>query len=187
MSLPFQDAGPAGGSPTPSMRQLANRLLVVRPKALEVVPDNYNAGQTKERLTCDVVFLDGDPIDRIVKQGKPDSMLEEPIKKGQVLENMFISNGALIGQLKGKTMVLGRLVQGVAKNGNNPPWVLGERTPADDELGARWWAKKGEEFLASASVPLSAPVPVTTPEPTPAPAPAAIIPAAPPAVDEDEF
>lgn len=58
---PFGD--PGSSSTYPSLKQLKGRTLIVRPTKLEKgLPNPLQPGQTRDRMTADVVVLDGDPI-----------------------------------------------------------------------------------------------------------------------------
>ena len=46
--------------------------------------------------------------------------------------------------------LLGRLGQGVAKNGQSPPWLLNEATPQDIELGKQWMANSQPQPTSAA-------------------------------------
>lgn len=72
----------------------------------------------KDAIRADVAVLDG-----------PDA--------GEIITDTLVFPRVLIGQLKAKVgggKVLGRLGQGEAKPGQNPPWKLSDFTEADAEL-----------------------------------------------------
>jgi hypothetical protein len=58
-------------------------------------------------------------------------------------EDSMIFQKVLIGNLKSKVgkIVLGRLTQGVEKQGKNAPWMLTDASDADKVIGRAWHAK----------------------------------------------
>lgn len=78
----------------------------------------------KDAVRCNVAVLDGP-------------------QAGQTYDDTLIFPRVLIGQLRSRVggMVLGRLGQGAAKPGQNPPWKLAE--PTDDDKA------KGRAHLAA--------------------------------------
>lgn len=118
-SDPF-DAPPAPGGGI-SWKELAGRLLYIRPTAVE-----SNVKTTlgeKDATVADVVVLDG-----------PDAGVEygDALVFPQVLQ----------GQLRRKIgrQILGRLGQGSAKPGQNAPWVLESPTDDDRKTAVKWLA-----------------------------------------------
>jgi len=99
--------------------QLNGRLLLIEPHKLEA--EVLTANGPKDAIRADVTVLDG------VTAGAtfPDSLIFPRVLTGQLRSR--------IGQ-----KVLGRLGQGVAKGGQNPPWILAEATDADKQLGAAY-------------------------------------------------
>lgn len=95
---------------------------------------------------------------------------------GQVFENSLIFQGAVIGALKGfvgGSPVLARIGQGVAKPGQNPPYVLNPFTQADAQVAGAYWARVQAGQMQQ---PQAQPVP--QPAAAAAPAPAAAYPSA---------
>jgi hypothetical protein len=86
----------------------------------------------KDAIRCDLAVLDG-----------PD--------KGEEHKDVLVFPRVLISQLRGNVgrKVLGRLGQGEAKPGQNPPWKLSDPTEAD--------MATAREFLAAASAAASPP------------------------------
>ena len=172
MTDPFQSASgavatavPAGdpfaqpaSSLFPKVDQLGGRLLLIKPKLIEVVPKpaefGGKPGETQERVTADVVVLDGGEI-----VGE-----EAPTK----FSDMYISQQSLVGVLKGalrqNTATLGRLFQfpvkadaatyptrqalaearaawlaaGAVGQAPRYTWKLEEFMPADAEVAREW-------------------------------------------------
>lgn len=165
-----QPPPPSEGGKHPALRQMIGRLVVIFPKLIEKdVPDNFNPGKTKDRLTADVVFLEGDPIGHVEHQTLGTIPLDTPVKKGEVMRDVFISNGFLIGQVKGKQKALGVLIRGEAKKGN-PPLILGPFSAEQQELAGRWWTKMGQAAFEGAGAPQATATPTAAPAPAPAPA-----------------
>jgi hypothetical protein len=54
---------PATGGNFPKLADLWGCLLMITPRKIEEVPDNFNKGQTTNRLTADVLVVDGPPAD----------------------------------------------------------------------------------------------------------------------------
>lgn len=99
--------------------KIKGSLLVIEPHALETgIPTSFGE---KEAVRADVHVLDGD-------------------ESGETYYDTLIFPRVLITQTKsaiGKK-VLGRLGQGVAKSGQQPPWLLQEAT-AKDQAAAKTW------------------------------------------------
>lgn len=81
----------------PSLESLDQAILVIQPTKIESgLPDKFNPGKTKDRITADVTVID---------PAKPKSSVTH--------KDMYLSQGALIGQVKGlietRGMLLGRL------------------------------------------------------------------------------
>lgn len=117
---PFSD--PSSGV---KITEYDGRLLLVTPLVYtESVNTQY--GDT-DCIDAEVVVLDG--------PGAPED-----------LGSVRIFQNALIGSLKpkigrDKAMTLGRLGQGVAKNGNNPPWILNAANDADKKVARDYLAR----------------------------------------------
>jgi hypothetical protein len=116
----------------PSMDDLYAKLLVIQPTKIEKVPDTFSneAGKMKERVTADVTVID----------------VENP-KASTTHSDMYISQGALVGQVKGliptKGMLLGSLRRFPAKG--SPDKTPQTGTPVTDPdsvdlLIAEWLA-----------------------------------------------
>jgi hypothetical protein len=128
MTDPFASPGSPSGGITWADHKGA--LLLVSPlKVEDAVPTSYG---DKEAIRADVVVLDG-------------------ARAGEEHPDALIFPGVLISQLRrnvGKR-VIGRLGQGRAKSGQQPPWLLEEATDADKQIGVKYLAGG----LAAASAP----------------------------------
>jgi hypothetical protein len=105
-----QSADPFGQKPSeiktsdfPKMDELNGKLLVIQPTRLEKVPNRFGKeGDMQDRITADVTVID----------------LERPAAS-KTHADMFLSQGALVGQVKGfiptKGMLLGTLRRHPAK------------------------------------------------------------------------
>lgn len=137
----------------PRIRDLYGRLLLIVPKKLEEnLPNRLQVGKFQDRLTADVIVLDGGPIPF---GGKPEAVPPVPHDKTAQLPHktagQYISNVGLIAQCRvalakraqGQPgMVLGRLGVGVAKEeGQNAPYVLSVPTEADKTLARQYLAQ----------------------------------------------
>lgn len=119
MSNPF--AAPAASSGL-DLKEVNGKLLLIEPMKLEEgVATSFG---NKDAIRARVVILDG-----------PDAGTEH--------EDTLLFPGVLIGQLRPRIgqKVLGRLGQGQAKPGQQPPWKLAEATDADQQIGMAWLAK----------------------------------------------
>ncbi|MDR3068634.1 MAG: hypothetical protein LBU50_03940 [Cellulomonas sp.] len=136
------------------------RLLVIEPKKVEEnVPTSLG---DKDAIRADITVLDG------------------PVPGA--FEDVLIFPRVLQGQLRSRLgqMVLGRLEQGVAKPGQNPPWRIAEATPADQQTGAAWLAQRNTARLHQPA-PAAAQQQAPSPDPwAPGAATPQQLPAAPP-------
>jgi len=139
----------------PRIRDMYGRLLLVIPQRLEKdvtsqFKDKDGNRQVQDRMTADVICLDGGPI---AYGGRPETVGGPPHDKTAQVPHrnvaQYISNAGLISQcrdalakrLAGKPgMVLGRLQVGEAKGNNNPPYLLAEPTEADKQLARQYLA-----------------------------------------------
>lgn len=108
------------------------RLLVIEPHSIEEKVAT-TLGE-KDAIRADIFVLDGDnPGD---------------------YEDVLVFPRVLQGQLRTRLgrKVLGRLEQGVAKPGQNPPWRIAEATEADQAAGGAWLrAREAKTFSAPAA------------------------------------
>lgn len=141
------------------------RLLLIKPTKIERdqkndLSDDPNAKQ--DRLTADVVVLDGPPFPYGGKpeQGTPHTHTAQP---PQEWPGLWLTQDLIVRQCERSIggMVLGRLVQGQAsKPGRRAPWRLDDPTEADKVIA--------RNYLAGAAVAAATP-----PAPVPPPAPQA--------------
>lgn len=139
---PFSDPAPAGGK-WPSLKQLKGRLLLITPLAIEKVPNTLSKtpGAMTDRITADVVFLDGDPIKGILdKDDEVSHTYDEPLIAPTLMNNRFISGVRLVPRLSKalstQGMVLGRLVLLPKIGDKSRVWDL-EAASEDDKKIAR--------------------------------------------------
>lgn len=118
---------PAPGGAFPALDQLRDRLCIFEPQGpAQMVADRFNPGTMKPRLTCNITFLDGETItEKIDKEGDA-TPLPEPIEAGKVMAGMFISQTKMVSQLRGRRMVLGRVVKlpKIPGSTNNRAWGI---------------------------------------------------------------
>lgn len=146
-------SGPAPQQPRgPRIRDLYGRLLLLVPhKVEEGIPNRLQPGETQDRMTADVIVLDGGAI---AYGGRPEATPPTPHDKTANVphrtDRMFISQAGLISQcrealakrLRGQPgMVLGRLRVGDApRPGANPPYLLDPPTDADKAMARAYLA-----------------------------------------------
>ncbi|HEX8005208.1 MAG TPA: hypothetical protein VF482_02130 [Trebonia sp.] len=144
-------SGPAPQRPRgPRLREMYRRLILIIPGKLETVPNRLSKtpGETQERMTADVIVLDGGPINY---GGKPEAKIPVPHDKvanvPYVAKAMFISGVGLVSQCRDALdrrrqglpgMVLGRLTVGEASGDKEPPWLLEPPTDADKALARQY-------------------------------------------------
>lgn len=122
---PFDSPAPGGKFPT--IAQLKDRLCLFELQGIEdAVPDRFNAGKTKPRATVNVTFLDGGPIAEHVDKDGEATPFPEPIREGQTMVGMYISQTKMVSQLKGTKMVVGRvhLLPKIPGSTNNRAWGI---------------------------------------------------------------
>lgn len=146
-------SGPAPQQPRgPRIRDVYGRLLLIIPHKLEEgVPNRLQSGTTQDRMTADVITLDGGPIPY---GGAPEATPPVPHDKTAQVPHktarQFISQAGLISQcrealakrMRGEPgMVLGRLTVGEKPaNGGNPPYLLTPPTEQDKQLARQYLA-----------------------------------------------
>lgn len=147
----------AKGKPQEQIKDTTGRLVLLRPVKLEHnVPPSTPDGKVGDRLSMDVIVLDGPPIVNVVdKDGEETFVFPEPLVPNQsaVLERMYSNHTVLIGQMKdqmtnGETAPgkwnYGRLMKLAPKNpGGNKPWAVGRAVDAkqnaeDRKIAAAW-------------------------------------------------
>lgn len=113
---PFTDPG---STTRLEYKALNGRLLLIEPRSIE---DSVNTSLgVKEAVRADVAVLDGPTA-------------------GATFPDSLIFPRVLIGQLRSRVgqKVLGRLGQGNATPGQNPPWILSQATDADKKVGVAY-------------------------------------------------
>jgi hypothetical protein len=129
------------------------RLLLIIPHKLEEgIPNRLGkAGDVQDRMTADVVILDGGTI---AYGGAPEKIPAVPHTKSAEVPlksaRMFISSAGIISQCRQALakkvatgqpgMVLGRLSVGEAKGDQAPPYLLTPATDADKQLARQYLA-----------------------------------------------
>lgn len=145
-------SGPAPRADRPRVRDMYGRLLLLIPHKLEEgIPNRLQPGTTQDRMTADVIVLDGGALPY---GGRPEATPPVPHNKSaQVplkVDRLFISQAGLISQcrealakrLRGQPgMVLGRLAVGEANApGQNAPYLLTPPTDADKQFARQYLA-----------------------------------------------
>lgn len=151
-------SGPAPQQPRgPRLQEMYGRLLLILPTKLEEGIVSKFLGtdgkpQVQDRMTADVVILDGGTIQYGGNPeklgGRPHDKTVEPPHRSTA---MFISSKGLISQcrealakrLAGQpgAMVLGRLAVGEAKTGQAAPYLLTPPTEADKQTARAYLAQ----------------------------------------------
>lgn len=139
----------------PRLRDIYGRLVLLVPHKLEVgVTSQFKnpdgSPQTQDRMTTDVIVLDGGTIQY---GGKPEKVPPIPHTKTAEVPHrtvrMYISSAGLVSQcrdalaarLAGKPgMVLGRLTRGSDSGKGEPPWLLTPPTEDDKNIARRYLA-----------------------------------------------
>lgn len=117
MSNPFSKPASASGI---QWEDYLGKLLLIEPITLETGVKTSLGERDAVRADVTVIDADGDG--------------PEEHKDTLIFPRVLISQTrSLVGE-----KVLGRLGQGEAKQGQNPPWKLLEATDADVELGVRY-------------------------------------------------
>jgi hypothetical protein len=147
-------SGPAPQSERPRVLDLFGRLLLIVPVKVEIVKNTLSKepGATQERMTADVVVLDGGQLSF---GGNPEKLGGAPHTKvapvPMKIDRLYMSQAGLVSQCRvalarrqsGQPggMVLGRLSVGQAKEaGQNAPYLLTEATEADKAIARQYLA-----------------------------------------------
>lgn len=139
-------SAPSAGS-FPRIADLEGRLLCMLPKVFEEkIPRTgkfAKPGETQDRMTVDIIVLDGAPFQFGGSDGKPhDKVGYAPSR----FNGCYVNQTVLVSQLRdaydryrreGAGAVVGRLIQGVATQGN-PPWKLADPTPDEIALAEKF-------------------------------------------------
>lgn len=143
---PFNAPAPVGGI-RPRVADIAGRMVAFTPTALALNVPGVKPGELQDRITADVVVLDGGPL---AFGGKPEKGIPHTLIISAPCEfsGMYVSQTNLVGALRGSVnagVVLGRIVQGTtSKPGNNPPWNLAPIDPADPayRMALDYWSAR---------------------------------------------
>jgi hypothetical protein len=155
---PFGDPAPRSNRPRlgdlydRSDNGAGGRLLLIIPERIQQVPDMERPSELVDRMTADVIVLDGGPLHW---GGKPHGRPAVPHTKVDdvpfKIERMFVSSVGIVNQCRdalkarqnGQTagsMVVGRLSLGESKSPNrNAPYFLAKGTDQDKALARRYW------------------------------------------------
>lgn len=153
---PFSNPAPAGGK-APRVMDLPGRLVLIRPcsattETVAAHPSEVkkNPGATQQRMTADLIVLDGGTINFGGKpeNGTPHTLSEDApaIFRRVWFNQVAIVSGCMrteTGHVRfgsKKPFAIGRFVKGVSKDGGFPPWLLktDTLTPADLQLARAW-------------------------------------------------
>jgi len=106
------------------------RLLLITPN--EYKTEISTTFGTKDAIDARVVIID-----------------EKAVGESEEIDGALLFGGVLIGQLKskiGKGLVLGRLEQGTAKPGQQPPWRLADPTDVEKDVARAYLATKAPQL-----------------------------------------
>lgn len=119
-----QLTGATASSSGIDMEENKGRLFVIEPLEVEKGIETTNGVADATRVNAWVVrSKDGLKYDEY-----EDTLIFQRVLQGQLRKAM------------GKSVVFGRLTQGEAKKGKNPPWVLADPTEADTAAATAFWA-----------------------------------------------
>lgn len=118
-----QLVAPSQGGGLPQFADYVGKLFVIEPLGFET--DIHTANGDRDAVRANVFVLLG------------------PDKTDEFIETLIFPL-VLIGQLRREvgSVVVGRLTQGDAKKGQNPPWKLADPTPKDMEKAAKFWTAR---------------------------------------------
>lgn len=106
---------PATGGNFPKLVDLLGCLLMLTPQKIEEVPDNFNKGQTTNRLTTTVLVCDGPPADQYTEAGVAPPNEDTAAKwVGKSYPRMWINSSPIVkaaevAMEEGTKAILGRL------------------------------------------------------------------------------
>lgn len=128
------------GATRPAIRDMIGRVVVIRPTRLERdVQNPTEPGKTQDRITADVLVLDGGPMEfgGNLARHKPLTMT---VPTPFLVKAMYISNTNIVKAVEeqvGRGVVLGRITVGVASNPQqNPPFNLIKVDQSDPKYAA---------------------------------------------------
>ena len=147
---PFDEPGPSSsGGKNPSMKQLKGRLLLITPTDIARGITSPMRKEPHDRITADVVILDGDPIKGVLnKDDEVTHVFDSPLTAPHKIEAMWIAQTVLVNQLrnahKSGGMVLGRVTQMPANKDGNRAWSLNAPEESDKKLARAYIAAAKE-------------------------------------------
>lgn len=123
----FADPAAVGGT-RPAIRDLVGRTVVIRPTRYEPSAPAIKPGETQERITADILIVDGGPLDfggNLVTANKPHTYR---VATPYLAKGVYISNTNIVASVKDSTgiaPVLGSIALGITNTpGNNAPYNL---------------------------------------------------------------
>jgi hypothetical protein len=163
---------PTGGA-RPSLAKIgAGRHVLIFPTKIErdvvsnTFKNNDGSPQKNDRLTADIVVLDGPPFmyGGSTQKMTPDTLQAVPGPMSEKFMGVYVSGKIVIGQCersvdeKGRRSILGRLIQ-VPTQGQ-PGWKLDDPDENGKALAREWFARHPEpdQFSAPAPQPQAQPV-----------------------------
>lgn len=146
-------APPQASITRPRLKDFArdNRLVLIKPIRIERgVPNTKGKpGETQDRMTADVIVLDGPPIPMGGKpeEGQPHTTQAVPPYE---IVSMFISSAPLISQIERRMgeYVLGRLSMRSLPNGNTAYRLSTDANEADNAIATQFLVAKVSGQLA---------------------------------------
>lgn len=173
----------------PRIMDMAGRLVLIRPTKIERgVPNTIEPGKFQDRVTADVIVLDGGPLDF---GGKPEKGVPHTtrVNAPYTVISMWITQQVIVLQLEREIggAVLGRIGRGAATGNRQPAWRLldpsdADRAAATAYIHAERAGQIAPQQLAAApmappapaaAAPMAPPAPMAAPVPMPPPAPPA--------------
>lgn len=157
----FADPSAVGGT-RPATRDLVGRVVIVRPTSYNPTAPGYTPGTTQERVTLDVMVVTGGPVEfgGNPRRGKPNTLRAAT---PYFATGLFVSNSNIVAATRefvGKSVVLGRVTEGVASDPKNEnPFNLMKITPDEPEYGqavALWTQYLNGQFLNPVPVSIGA-------------------------------
>lgn len=129
----FADPSAIGGT-RPAVRDLVGRVVVIRPTRYEERVPGVDPGTFQERVTADVLILDGGRLEfgGNPTRGRPQLLA---VNAPYLTQGMYISNTNVVAAVRdqtGRGVVLGRIVQGRSNDPKrNAPYNLVTLDEAD--------------------------------------------------------
>lgn len=119
------------------------RLLAIIPLKIERNVPGVKAGETQDRITADIVAMDGGPLIFGGSEQKGTPHTKRVDQFPYLAVGCLISQKILVSQLERKVgvgIVVGRLTKGEARGGNNPSWQI-DLNVRPEEIAAvtQWW------------------------------------------------